>query len=577
MPIPLELNVLLVVTVATSLTTAFLAWRERPEPGATSLAILMAATSWWSAMYSLELLTTTLATKQFWARTEWFGSVSIPVAWVLFALSYTGHDRLTRRRHIALLSVVPVVTVVLVWTNSYHHLLVQHATLARQGQLLMLQQVRGPWFWVAIVYSYALAMVGSILFFRLVSRNSGLFRGQSLAILVAAITPLLSYVLYLAGAIPAGLDPTPFAFTVSGVASLGALTRFRLLGTSPAPSRRARRLVFERMRDGALVVDNHDYVVDMNESAVAILGTTKDAALGRPAIDIVPGFEALDDESSSTQLTFGGPGGGQHYDVAVTNVRDFHGREIGRVLSFHDISEYLHNQQRFEVLNRLLRHNIRTETNIIYGYADLLDENPDTDSSHVGVVKQRAMEVADMAEKAREIVSLFERTSEDRDRDATAVGSFVQSIVTAISREHPDLDVHIEQHCSTAVVDGVLEPVLRNVVENAVEHNPNPNPWLDVRVESDGEEVVISVADNGPGIAEHERTVLDRGTETPLEHGSGLGLWLIKWGVESAGGRVDFARNQPAGSVVTISVPTIGQKTPPDGEFIEGEPTEPAS
>lgn len=66
---------------------------------------------------------------------------------------------------------------------------------------------------------------------------------------------------------------------------------------------------------------------------------------------------------------------------------------------------------------------------------------------------------------------------------------------------------------------------------------------------------VAAVADDGPEINPAEYEVLAQGVETPLEHGSGVGLWIVKWGIDEVGGSVSFAEREPRGTVVTISVP----------------------
>ena len=62
----------------------------------------------------------------------------------------------------------------------------------------------------------------------------------------------------------------------------------------------------------------------------------------------------------------------------------------------------------------------------------------------------------------------------------------------------------------------------------------------------------MAVADNGPGIPESERRVFTEGTETPLSHGSGLGLWLTEWIVTRSNGHLCFEENDPRGTVVRV-------------------------
>ncbi|MEF8851938.1 MAG: ATP-binding protein [Haloarculaceae archaeon] len=104
-----------------------------------------------------------------------------------------------------------------------------------------------------------------------------------------------------------------------------------------------------------------------------------------------------------------------------------------------------------------------------------------------------------------------------------------------------------------------LELAVRELVENALEHTDS-----DVRVtaEATGDDYVeVRVADDGPGIARQERGVIEKGEETALEHGSGVGLWLVAWAVREYGGTVEFADRDDG---TTVVVRLHGERTPPD-------------
>lgn len=93
-----------------------------------------------------------------------------------------------------------------------------------------------------------------------------------------------------------------------------------------------------------------------------------------------------------------------------------------------------------------------------------------------------------------------------------------------------------------------------NVVENALEHHSGDSPpAVDVTAQVDGDTVALVVEDDGPGVPQNEIKVIERETETDLEHGSGVGLWLVKWVVEESGGILDI-ENTGNGTRVTIEL-----------------------
>jgi signal transduction histidine kinase len=94
---------------------------------------------------------------------------------------------------------------------------------------------------------------------------------------------------------------------------------------------------------------------------------------------------------------------------------------------------------------------------------------------------------------------------------------------------------------------------IESVVENAFEHNTSDDPVVEAAVDHTGDAVAVRIADNGPGIPEHEYKVLDQDEETALEHGSGIGMWLAYWVVEKSDGDLNFDQGDGAGVTVTMT------------------------
>ncbi|WP_089865582.1 sensor histidine kinase [Halogranum rubrum] len=535
-------------SVAIGAAATILVWRARPEPGATPLVGLLVGQCWWSACILFQLRAPTQQGILLWTDLSWIGVMTIPASWFLFSLDYTGRDQYIRPRYIALLFVVPVLTVLFALTSDYHQLLYVVSLSSNETGVVMVEEA-GAWYWVAAGYTYLLGIGGMVPLLGLLTSESSTFRGQSATLFVGLLVPWATNFLYLAGLLPSlGIDPTPVAFSISGVAYLGALTHFGLLGTVPTPNGRARQLLFDRMQEGAIVVDVHDNVVDVNDSCVSILGIERRDLLGAPAETVIPEYERLpDDGSLSGPLTITTENDSRPYDVTVTAISNGRGTPIGRVIRFHDIREHLRQQQRLTVLHRILRHNIRTETNIIHGYIDQF-----ADDKNAQIVKKRALRIDEIGEKGRDAIELFDEVRGGE--SPVPLTTLLEQCVTTARNTHPAATIQLDVPDETVVVDSVLEPVLSNLVENALEHNPSENPHVWVAVDA-GDDVCIEVADDGPGIEEYELNVLDDGIETPLKHGSGLGLWIVKWGVDIADGDIRFAANDPTGLVATVVVP----------------------
>ena len=155
---------LLIVTVL-AIVLARAAWRRRPVPGTVAFTWLILAAATWSLAYALELGSPDLSTKIFWAKVQYLGIVMVPVSWLAFALQYTGREEwLTQRKqNTVLLMIVPLITLLLVWTNETHGLIWKKVELVSWSSFVIAVFSGGWWYWVNVAYAYLLLLLGALL------------------------------------------------------------------------------------------------------------------------------------------------------------------------------------------------------------------------------------------------------------------------------------------------------------------------------------------------------------------------------------------------------------------------------
>ncbi|WP_440989764.1 histidine kinase N-terminal 7TM domain-containing protein [Haloarchaeobius baliensis] len=542
----------LLITAVVATLVAWLAYRQRPKPGATWLAAMLVAVAWWALFYALELPIETMATRRPFMKLQWLASLTIPVFWFLFALEYTGRDRYVSWRTVAGLLVVPAAVLGFVATFEHHGLIYQQPQLVDQGGTYVVDHVFGPLFYLGVGYAYLVVLGGSLLFVSLVFDRSPTHRRQSLALLTAVLAPWVGNLVHVLDVPMVALDPTPIAFLVTGVASYVALNELDLFEAVPVPDSIARDVVVEGMEDPVVVIDERNRVVDANEAASTIFGYDATAALGRDAARTIPGYpQAMEDEHETVEVETGR--GRRYFDVSVSDITNSNDRRIGRVVTMRDVTERTHDEQRLDVLNRVLRHNLRNEMNIVAACAEELSTTVDDDELElVETIRERATEVASLGDTARRIERLLESADEETYEPLeTMLARVVERGRNQYTTASFETVWTTEQ--GTLYCPRTIQPVVWSLFENAASED-NASVTVFVTPGNDGY-VSVTVADDGPVIPEREREVLKSGTETPLDHTSGLGLWLAVWGVRSIGGTIDFESEAETGNAITLHVP----------------------
>ncbi|WP_435361332.1 PAS domain S-box protein [Haloarchaeobius sp. DFWS5] len=230
---------------------------------------------------------------------------------------------------------------------------------------------------------------------------------------------------------------------------------------------------------------------------------------------------------------------------------------------YTDITDQREREQHLQVLHRVLRHNLRTDMGVVMGYLGQLDEAlGDLSEYERGLIERvvgRAEDAARLADKVYQLEQVVQRDSEFT-MEPTDVADRVESLVGRLREGIDEATIRVEtdQDC-LAYADERLDLAVENLVENSVEHAESASPTVEVSVERTDDHVVVRVADDGPGIPEHERAFLTGERDVSrVEHGDGLGLWVVNWVARSLGGEVACG-DQAVGSEVVLRLRAVGE------------------
>ncbi|WP_169051743.1 hybrid sensor histidine kinase/response regulator [Halorhabdus amylolytica] len=252
-------------------------------------------------------------------------------------------------------------------------------------------------------------------------------------------------------------------------------------------------------------------------------------------------------------------GGGERAFVTTRYPHyDGTGTIVGTVAISRDITQRKNRERQLQVLSRVLRHNLRNDLNVITGNAEVLREQTQgTLSDAADRILTTGTEVIDLINTERHIVELLTGNTE---RTIMSLTPLLSAAIQTVQASSPEAEIDV--HCSIDVkikAVPILEDAFTELIENGIDHNDSDTPRVTVEVSRDGNAVRIDIRDNGPGIPPKEQAVLtDQVEQSPVVHGTGLGLWLARYSISHAGGSLRFA-DAARGTHVVVTLPIVGE------------------
>lgn len=467
------------------------------------------------------------------------------VAWLGLSAAYTG--RSTRRvpyRRIAI--VIFLVIVGLKLTNPLHTL--YYTTEWTTEPFTHLAINHGLLYWVVLGLSYAVVAVG---FTMLLERFHHTGADTTPLVALVALSGLPAIATVLGGRIPGLL---PLMYEPPGVALFAVGTLFVYFRRFEAIQYAA------ESDDPAIFLDNDGRIRDFNRAAETLFPQLE-GSIGESIEKLVPAVAARRDETdviehrsddeiryfrvTASPFTSGDVTTGQL--VTITDVTD----EESYRRRLEEKTEQL------EVLNRVVRHDIRNDMSVILGWAETLDEHvDDAGKEALERVLQKTEHVIELTNVTRDFVESLAGI-DPPELSAVDLREQLELELTAARESFPDAEIRVAGEIPSGPVraNELLDSVFRNLLINAIIHNDSETPEISVAADERDETIQVRIADDGPGIPdERKEEIFGKGKKGLESAGSGIGLYLVSTLLDQFGGDVWVEDNEPRGSVFVVEL-----------------------
>lgn len=524
----------------------------------------------WCISLIVQILIINLVSADYAIYVDYFTYLPVvltPVA--LFFVAYIfAKGEIHFKKWYLLLFIVPVITLIVLWTNDIHHLFYSNYSLI-SGEAEF-----GPYFYLHSLYTYGLFAVDIIILLRASVKKSSMRSKQSMLILVGALIPILvnvcgmlffSYNIYV----------TPISFIVTILLFGVAILRYNFLSIAPIALKR----VVDQMSDLYLVLNQDCIISDCNKPFENVFNISKSSLIGKSLFDlnfpknIIAQKGSLKTCISSAKkdekvykLQVALKNTEKHYNVEISGIYE-DGNCIGVLILFKDITQHLIDMQNLERNQNTLmeRERLASLGQMIGGIAHNL-------KTPIMSISGAADGLEDLITEYKKSIDDPEVTKEDHHAIANDMSSWISKIrtydsymsdvITAVkgqavnmNDEKPilftvkellnrvnilmkhelknalvTLNIDYKVSENTQILGNInsLVQVINNLISNAIQaYNGKPNQSIDLVVDTKNGKLLISVVDHGCGIPkEVQDKLFSQMITTKGQKGTGLGLFM---------------------------------------------------
>lgn len=504
-----------------------------------------------------------------------------------------------KKRYI-LLFIIPIISLIILWTNDWHHLFYEHYSVNLD------ETTYGPYKVVHDIYSYLMLLIGIFYMLRVAYRNSGFFSKQSLLIVAGVSIPVIINVLGTLKIIPMTIYVTPITFTIALLFFTFAIFKFKFLGVTPI----ALRTIVDRISDSYIVLSDDFTITDFNATLLKTFKLSDEDIREKNIINFfntnkkydmnIKKLEnAINTARESTEtITFE-----QHlkslnkYFTVEVNTLYNKDNFLGILILFKDITQHkidmktirdnqdmLMERERLASLGQLIggvSHNLKTPIMSISGATEGINDLITEFDKSIGdpeVTNDDFHEIAsDMRDWITKINSYTSYMSDiitavkgqavtlsESEQETFTVEELIKRVNILMKNElqsgHARLNIQLNDFNDVKIHGNVnsLVQVVNNLLSNAIQsYRGQPNGIIDLSTLKRGKTLTISVEDHGCGMPKDvQKKLFKEMITTKGKNGTGLDMFMSYSTIKGKfNGDITFETKENVGTKFNIILP----------------------
>jgi PAS domain S-box-containing protein len=572
------------IAIAVALGTVGVLWRYRKSVEVKYLIIIEILAAIWAFTCGIEFLSNDLDTKKFWSQMSYFGIAFLPVSYFLFTTAFSQKSHIITPRTVALLSVIPFITIPLVLTNDYHSLVWKNVTLNAETNMILIEH--GSWFWIFWAYALTLIFAGLYNLIQSIYKFTAYYKSQVGTLLIATLIPLAGNMMYVTGINPIpGFDWTPVFFVFTGLVITFGIVKYRMFDLVPF----ARNRLIDTMSDGVIVVNSEGFIEDYNPAVTRIFNLKSKSIIRNRFSNVFLHFEnlqaALETHEESLQEIESGKKNKKVYQVRVTPVFNRNLEFSGHLLQLNDVTSLKHTEKKLKEANNRLEaeveergrliedldsfahtvaHDLRNSLGSVYNLTEIIEEcirDGNTEllnefSGHIKSSARKAMQIT------RELLLLATVNQFETEKKPLEMSRIFKEALNQVKELIKSSDAKISYPEMWPEALGYapwVEEIWVNFLTNAIKYGGSP-PEIKTGAELGTYTIRFWIRDNGNGIAPQNHHKLFKKysrLEPEKAEGYGLGLSIVKRIVRKLGGNagVESTGEQGEGALFWFELP----------------------